>query len=590
MKHYNMTEQIIIMTKKPVNIKLFNILLIILSAYLIASCANPVTPSGGPKDITPPVLVKAEPPLFTRSFNSDKIKITFDEFIQLKDVTSQVIISPPMDKMPDFKAKGKSIIIELNEELKENTTYNIFLGNAIVDLTENNPASNFQYVFSTGNMIDSLSVKGSLLKAFDLTPVENVNVMLYLDNNDTIEFDSLPYYVKPYYLTKTNEQGDFSLNNLADHQYKLFALLDLNGNLIYDQPSEEIAFIDSLIVPRFDPASIVDTTTLADTIIQVKDTIRLHGLIPVDLSLFREVDSVQRLLKVMLAKNYQLNFFFKLPVTDLQIRPLNLPEGTDWAVVEPNKTKDTLVYWIKNTGSDSLTLEISEEGIILDTADVAVVKKVRGRKEKKKEEKPQVLTVKYNIKSRSIDLNEPLIMTFDYPIESFDFNAVSLFENDTIPLTPVIAFSDSAIQRKVAVKYNWKQGTTYSLFIPDSIFFDIHGHSHDTLETKFISKTLEDYGNLYVDVKILNPGRNHVIQLLLNDNVINETILTEDRRISFEYLKPGNYRLKVIYDRNNNGKWDSGDYFYKIQPEVVDFFPAEITVRANWDIEDDWEL
>ena len=132
--------------------------------YFLYSCANPVSPSGGPMDEDPPQLVNSEPPLFTKNFNVAKIKITFNEFIQLKDVTNQVIISPPMDEMPDFKVKGKSLIIELNEELKENTTYNIFMGNAVVDLTENNPAANFQYVFSTGDMIDSLSSSRIFLK------------------------------------------------------------------------------------------------------------------------------------------------------------------------------------------------------------------------------------------------------------------------------------------------------------------------------------------------------------------------------------------------------------------------------------------
>ncbi|MCD4731897.1 MAG: Ig-like domain-containing protein [Bacteroidales bacterium] len=570
--------------------KLINILAIITISYLLVSCANPVSPSGGPQDVDPPLLIKAEPPLFTKKFTSDKIKIIFNEFIQLKDVTNQVIISPPMDEMPDFKAKGKSLIIELNEELKENTTYNIFLGDAIVDLTENNPASNFQYVFSTGNMIDSLSIKGNVLKAFDLTPVENVNVMLYLDINDTIEFDSLPYYVKPYYLTKTNEQGDFLLNNLADNQYKLFVLLDLNGNMIYDQPSEEIAFIDSLIIPQFDPSISQDTTLLNDTITEVIEANELPKLVPIDLSLFQEIDSVQRVLKVVLAKNHQLNILFKLPVTDLQIRPLNLTEGIDWAIIESNKTSDTLIYWLKNVEQDSLTLEISDAGEILDTTEVAVIKRARGRKEKKEEEKPQKLTVKYNIKSQSIDLNEPLILTFDYPIESFDLGSISLFENDTIPLIPEVAFIDSNLQRKLEIKYKWKQGTPYSMLIPDSVFFDIHGHSHDTLGSIFISKTLEDYGNLYVSINLLNPGQNHIVQLLSGDNVIIETTLTEDQRISYEYLNPGNYRLKVVYDQNNNGIWDTGDYFYKTQPEIVDFFPGEITVRANWDIEEEWEL
>lgn len=590
MKHFKLAEQDIHMTNQLIYIRLFNILTIITISYLIVSCANPVSPAGGPKDEDPPQLLKAEPPLFTKNFSTDKIKITFNEFIQLKDITNQVIISPPMDEMPDFKPKGKSLIIELNEELKENTTYNIFLGNAIVDLTENNPAANFQYVFSTGDMIDSLSVQGNILKAFDLSPVDNINVMLYMDNNDTIAFDSLPYYVKPYYLTKTDENGDFILNNLADKQFKLFALLDLNGNMIYDQPTEEIAFIDSLVVPQFKPVSVIDTATITDSITEDIITIELPDLIPYNLLMFQEVDSVQKLLKVILAKNYMLNFFFKRPVTDLNIRPLNLAEENDWAIIEPYQTQDTLIFWLKNIDQDSLTLEISDAGVILDTTEVAVIKKARGRKEKKEEEEPQKLSVKYNIKNQNIDLNKSLILTFDYPVKSYDLNAISLFENDTIPLVPEMVFIDSNIQRNLAIKYKWKQRTAYSLLIPDSVFYDLHGHSHDTLGTTFISKSMEDYGNLYVSISLLNPGQSHIIQLLSGENVVVEKMLTEDQDISYEYLKPGNYRLKVIYDQNNNGLWDTGDYFYKTQPEVVDFFLGEITVRANWDIEEEWEF
>jgi len=285
-----------------------------------------------------------------------------------------------------------------------------------------------------------------------------------------------------------------------------------------------------------------------------------------------------------------LNFYFKIPVTELNIRPLNLTEEIDWAIVEPNKSNDTIVYWLKDIGLDSLTLEISDAGEILDTTEVAVKKRVIGRKEKKEEEKPKELSVKYNTKNNSIDLNKPLILTFDYPIEIFDFDKIELMENDTIPLEPEFVFIDSSLQRNLAINYKWKQSTEYSVMIPDSIFYDIHGHSHDTLGTIFLSKSLEDYGNLYVSISLLNPGQNHIIQLLSGENVVVEKMLTEDQDISYEYLKPGNYRLKVIYDQNYNGLWDTGDYFYKLQPEAVDFFKGEITVRANWDIEDEWEL
>ncbi len=233
--------------------KITNGIYFLAACYLLVSCANPVTPSGGPKDTEPPKFVKSEPPIFSRNFDAEKIKITFNEFIQLKDINNQVIISPPMTIMPEFKLKGKSLVIDIQDELKGNTTYNIFFGSAIVDLTENNPLENFQFIFSTGDVIDSLSIDGQVYNAFDLTPVKNVNIMLYTNNNDTIVFDSLPYFVRPYYMTKTDESGNFSLKNLADQPYKIFALSDMNGNMIYDQPSELIGFINDTIVPIYIP-------------------------------------------------------------------------------------------------------------------------------------------------------------------------------------------------------------------------------------------------------------------------------------------------------------------------------------------------
>ena len=215
----------------------------------------------------------------------------FDEFVEIKDLNKQLIISPPMDEAPEFKIKGKTVIIEFKEGLKDSTTYNIYLGDAIVDITEGNPVKNFRYVFSTGNILDSLSIKGKLLNAFDMLPVENVSVMLYLDNNDTLPFDSVPYFVKPYYLSRTDAQGLFEFHNLIDKSFKIFALEDVNSNLIFDQVTERIAFLDSLIIPYYIEIPIADT--IPQDSIPLNDTLTDPTLLDQAMVIYSNIEIIE---------------------------------------------------------------------------------------------------------------------------------------------------------------------------------------------------------------------------------------------------------------------------------------------------------
>jgi len=551
-------------------------------------CANPVSPTGGPKDTSPPVILKYEPPINSLNFSQKKIRITFDEFIQLKDINSQVIISPPIDKTPEFKLRGKSLIIEMTETLKENTTYNIFFGNSIVDLTENNPFENFQYVFSTGNVIDSLSISGSIYNAFDLAPVKNINVMLYLNINDTIPFDSLPYFVRPYYLTKTDASGNFTFNNLIDQPFKLFALNDQNSNLIYDQPSEAIAFLDTLISPVYKQTKVPDTIESDTMVIDDIEKI-LSFKSGIKLALFNEADSAQKLIKVTLIKKNQLSFFFKRPVSNLTVRPLNLKTGLDWGIQEVNITKDTINYWIKNMIQDSITFEVSDNGIILDTVEVAVVKKGKDKKQGSDARDTTILTIKTELKANHSELYQPFKLIFDYPVTTFNPTKLQLFKHDTIPVDAALSFTDPA-QRKFDVDYKWSSATPYKLVIIDSAFFDLLHRTNDTLKFTFISKSVEDYGNFFINVKLPEAETNVIFQLLSGDKVQEEFIISGSERLSFIHLTPGDYKLKAIFDSNMNGKWDTGDYMYKKQPEEVRFYSSDITIRANWDVEEDWEL
>ena len=568
---------------------IFNLIILIILGFILQRCANPVSPSGGPKDISPPEFLGAAPPLFSKNFKGNKVKIYFDEFLELKDISNQLIVSPPMKKMPEVKLKGKSVIIEFKEHLRENTTYNIFFGESVTDLTENNPVSNFQYVFSTGDVLDSLIMEGKIMDAFTLEPSSGVNVMLYPDINDTIDFDSIPYLARPYYLTRTNENGEFVLFNLKDEAYKIFALLDVNSNLIYDQPNENIAFIDTLVKPWFhkplSPPDSLETDSLLAAA-QLGDTVKHKAF---TMLLFEETDSIQKLNKAFLAGKNKIQFIFKIPSEKPEIVPLDLSMDQIPSIQEINKSKDTLTLWLLNVKEDSITFETKDNGLILDTVKIATIKKQRRKKQKKKDIKIERPVIRFGLNGKVIRPGTPLRFKFDYPLKAFDTTGIILVEAvDT--LKPLILFADS-VHRTCRLDFNWKPGTNYKLIIPDTAFTDILGRSNDSIVETFRTKAPEDYGNLKISIQVEHPGDFHILQWLGQDEkILQEFLVTRDTIINFMNEEPGTYLLKVIYDLNKNRKWDSGNYLYNIQPEAVIYFQKQIDIRANWDIEEDWGI
>jgi len=593
----------------------YHLLLWLALPFIFNQCANPVSPVGGPKDITPPRMVLAEPPLYQTNFENEKIRIYFNEYIELKEVQKQVIISPPMTEQPEFKIRGKSLLIELNEPLKDSTTYNIFMGNAIVDITEGNPATNFQYVFSTWDVVDSLSLEGNVKDAFTLEPVAGVNIMLYLDNNDTLPFDSLPYYIRPYFMSRTNDSGNYRLNNLPDKDFMLFALEDGNSNLIFDQPSERVAFLDSLIHPYYiePPVEILPDSLMADSLGIMPDSLEISSIIKrysstivadslyvsdslaadsvnhkqpfYSLRLFQELDSIQRFIKVTLVKNNQLMFVFKRPAIHPEIRFLNVHPGEYAFLEEWNTDHDTLTHWITHTEKDTLIFAVKDKFMDFDTVEVSLRKKL-SRKEEKESEK--ISPLKYKIINSTPDLDKALKISFAYPIAKIDTSGFFMVEGeDTLGMH--IQFTDS-IKRKAEINRKWIEKTFYHLIIPDSAFTDILDQSNDTIDIHFTTKSPEDYGNLFLNLSVPDSTSNYIVRLMQKDKIIREQSVDENSKLSFKYLLPGDYIIKIIEDKNKNGKWDTGDYIQHIQPETVLLFDKVITVRANWDIEEDWNL
>jgi hypothetical protein len=556
--------------------------LFIACMLLLASCANPVSPTGGPKDTTPPVVLKSVPANQSVNFSSEKVVLTFSEFVTLKDINTQLVVSPPLGKQPEFSTRGKSLIMKLKEPLRSNTTYNFFFGNSIVDLTESNPLAGFQFTFSTGPILDSLTMGGKLLNAFTNQPVKGAFVMLY----DSV-YDSVPYRTRPYYLARTGEAGEFNLNNLRDGRYLMFALSDINADYIYNLPNEEIAYMDTLVsplIPVVKPKDADSTVTDSSKVVLTK---------PVSYSLrqFRETDSVQKMAKVALARENVLTITFRFPVINLVLTPLEPALTGDWNITGYNKSRDTLTVWIPSPGSDSLTMIVADSGYTSDTVELSLRPRevTIGRNKPKEKELKTALGLKHNLISAKIRPDRPMIITFAEPLTCYDFSNVVLKTDSTL-LKPIIVFDDS-IKTRLLIKYSWKEGATYQLTLNDSAFSGVFGHFNDSTGFKFSAYTEAETSSLKITASLPEPGINYIIQLLGDkEKILDQRVISENTILEFKYLRPGKYRLKVIYDSNKNGRWDTGNYLKKRQPEFVNYHTKEFELRANWTMDEDWVI
>lgn len=582
--------------------------LFVISLFVAGSCANPVAPTGGPRDSDPPKMLRSVPENGSVNFKENEITIYFDEYIQLKGLQQSFLSSPPFKKVPETRVKGKSLVIRLTEELRDNTTYTLFFGNSITDLNEGNPIQNFRYVFSTGPVLDSMEIAGKVMNAYSLKPEKDIFVMLYDDFRD-----SIPYLERPYYVSKTDDDGLFYFTNLRNVPYKIFALSDMNANLIYDLPNEEIAFIKDSVYPVISSVSSQFIITTPDEAINTniiehpgseqnkkelplivesgiqeknnKDSLRIKNKHDeLQLYLFVESDLTQGLQKADYYHPDRLIFTFRQPVEDLTIRLI--PETDSmWYLTELNKTSDTLYYWLTEIERDSLKLELGAKDLETDTIQIPLVKLHKYRSEE--ENSTIKLDVRHNVsRSKPFNLNEPVTLIFSEPISDFQKDRIQLME-DSVIIEPKIRFTDE-IKRTLSINHSWKDTTAYSLLIPDSVFTSIYGSCNDTLNQTFKTRASDDYANL--KIKLDHDLKNGQLLIMLFDDhnaVIKQTTINvNEKEVVFSFLLPGKYFVRAIYDSNSNGKWDSGNYLNKKQPEKVFALEKTIELRSNWDLEE----
>ncbi|TSA23899.1 MAG: hypothetical protein D4R67_12645 [Bacteroidetes bacterium] len=568
------------------HIRSFFVFLLLFLCLLVLhfQCANPVTPEGGAKDIKPPEVIGAEPPNYSTQFVSPSIRIYFNEFISLKSTGNEIFVSPPLAKKPDYKLRGKSVLINLKDSLTPNTTYNINFGRAISPITEGNILTDFNYVFSTGTFIDSLMISGSVINAFDDEPVPDVYAELYTNSVDAIPFDSLPYLVPPLYLARTDKQGRFSFHNLRNESYKLIVLDDQSGDMIYNMPAEKIAFADSLVKPWLDPGVRPDSTG-SDTV-PVSDSIAHKMLI---LRLFEEVDSSQEVARSELLKNGLIRIIYKFPPRHPRITPLNIDTTVAWCTEEYSTNRDTVLLFTQVDLPDTLILQIHDSPEILDTVTIFPTRLPPPKRGKNEAEKPEQLSVTWDSRGNFNHLKSKLTCTFSYPVTKFDFRGILLISGgDT--LIPKVSFADT-LMRKIVVEATWKEATSYRLLIPDSAFITSNGLSHDTIRHTFQTVNTRDLGSLFINLNIADQPGSYIVQLLTEKGkVVEEQMISESGTVKFPFIAPAKYRIKAILDSNLNKRWDTGYYLLKKQPELVFFFPKTIEIRGNWDVEEEWNL
>ncbi|PCI98024.1 MAG: hypothetical protein COB15_06740 [Flavobacteriales bacterium] len=532
---------------KALNIRLplFEIASFFAMTLILVSCAQIVPLTGGDKDVNAPKEVESTPINGATNFTETTIVVEFDEFIKLNNLSNQLITSPLMETTPEIVVKGKKLVIKIESELSENTTYSLNFGNAISDITENND-TNYKYVFSTGSYIDSLSYSGRVVNSFDLKPQEKIYVLLY----DQFE-DSVPLKERPRYVALTDKEGVFSITNIAKGEYKFFAINDINSNYLFDLPNEEIAFKSETI--QIDSAS-------TDNVIY----------------LFEEESGLQFLDKAENKEYGKIDIVLNRPTENLIITPLNQHFKKAWYIQDKNDTGDSLTLWLLvQDAFDNLDIEIKDGDNVIDTANVQIMQS--------EDFNDTTLQVSTNANG-SFDLNQNINIKMVRP-STLEKNGNILLYEDSVLVQNAIC--NPIELTKFELAYDFKENTEYDLFILPGTFEDILGLKNDTLHSKFKTKKESDYGIINLTVTP-NFSENYIIELYKKDKLIKKSFLQDSADIKYNYLLPGEYKMKLIIDGNNDQQWNTGNYIKGLQPEKVIFYEKEIKIRANWDNDISW--
>ena len=550
---------------------------------LLSGCAKIVTPTGGPKDVTPPSITKEVPANGCNNFKGNTIKISFNEFVTLNNTFENVLISPPLTQQPTYTLSGKTLIIKFQDTLQSNQTYNIGFANCIQDFTESNPIPFYNFAFSTGEAVDSFMLQGKVIDAKSTDKVKGCFVFAYSQ-----DIDSLPLTTKPQYITKTQPNGSFTIKNIRPGDYKLFALKDINNNLIFDLPNEEIAFAESTIaaVPIPTPK---DTTAPQDTLAVdiVKDT--MPKTPETTMLLFMEEDTTQDFVKKENKETGKYLFIYKSKICTHKAEVISGELADHFEIVG----RDTITWYFKEPVPDSLIVAMTVNDTVCDTLRLEPYKKAGGRTGARRgrsgDRTPLAVTVK-----NAGELYAPISLDFPYPVRPKDSVPVQVVStkkysgNDTTWL--YLSIPDTFTTR-LTINRKFEEKVPYTLTIRDSVFEGYNGLTNDTIRIKFTTKTEKDYGLLRMTYRLPDNGHPFVVQLLNGKGeVLQSNSIRQTETLTYPNLPAGGYKIKAIEDCNANGIWDTGNYRRKLEPERVFFFDKAVTIRGYWELEEEWKI
>lgn len=601
-------------------------------------------PTGGPKDSTPPKILKTTPRDRSINFNSNKIEIEFNEYVKLSTGSNKILVSPPMKETPVYKLKGKSLIIELKEKLIDSLTYSFFFTDAIQDITEGNSIEPFSYVFSTGPHIDSLVLSGTQLAAQTGKPEEGVFVGLWPIQDSVHPIDSLPLLNPPRYLAVATKEGAWQIQNIAEGKYQLLAFKDVNSSFTYDRFAEMVGYPDSLVEPFYvappkrqendstksDSSKLVNKEVVVDSVskllanstlersvnkqdstvsgVAVSDSLvrinnsdsisstdssnkeankvtQTKNFPKIELTLFQEIDSTQRFLGFNLLRTNQGQLSWRMPLKEPTFE--FQPPLKDTIIYRWSTKFDTLTMWLPNQNSDSLKLIVRDNLKVADTIIKSWTAQAPVNRGKKK---PTIEKLKITLTTEAgkVRYYEPFTLRFDQPVQYIDQDSAILLYSPKD--TTLLAF-----HKTDSLGMIWQSNkipealTNYRVIVKDSTFISVLGIKNKKEDFSATSTGPEMYGQLIINLNDFKKG-SWFFELLDEKDKKIKTIVPEENKVLISKLLPAKYKLRAIFDSNRNNRWDPGDYFSKRQPEPILYYPQLIEIRANWDLEEQWML
>lgn len=599
------------------SVKQLRMLLAMIAAAVLAACANMGRPEGGPRDELPPVYVRSNPAMGQLNVTANKITVDFDENIALEDAMNKIVVSPAQRTTPAISSNGRRVTVELRDTLLPNTTYTIDFADAVKDLNEGNVLDGLALDFATGDTIDTLRISGMVFEAQTLEPAQGMLVGVYSNISDTA-ISTLPFER----ITKTNQLGEFTLRNLKEGTYRIFALNDVNRDYHWDR-SEDVAFYDVTISPSSTPITITDTLTREngerDSLVTRPGT----RFLPDDVLLtwFNEGYSAQYLKDYKRTERNKITFQFGTKADTLPIiRLINTHRAGDeistWSMLDASPTLDTLTYWIADTSLvslDSITLEAKY--LRTDTNDnlswttdtlrfnfrSPKKKKEEPKKKKKDDEEaedsiPRIPHMDLKATSgTSQELNRGLTLAGTTPIVRFDTAAVTLeMQVDTlwyILPRPQFTRPDSLKPMTFNAPYTWEEGTKYRLTVDSAAVTDLYGLDNNKLVHEFTTKKSDDYSTVSFSITGLD-GRPAIVEVLNSSDKPSGSGRVENGLATIGYLPPGTYYARLFIDADGDGKWTTGSLTDSIhrQPEEVYYYPKRVTLKKNWTIEQSWDI